>query len=377
MSDLERDTVHLVRFALDGRTADVVAVSRRLLPLIRDRRPDLASEAAATLAALPTKRTRSQRPSPSSTAPLPVDVDSRLGLLRREDFPVLPNEPVWRTEVAEQLNGILVEHRRAAALAEAGLSPTRSALLVGPPGVGKTLSARWLAMRLGRPLLTLDLSAVMSSFLGRTGNNIRVVLDYARREEAVLLLDEFDALAKRRDDDSDIGELKRLVTVLLQEIDDWPSGGLLLAATNHSELLDRAVWRRFERVISFPDPTADEISRLISSLAPDHELPPGHGALLGLLLTGRSFADVAREVTAVRRSAVIEEQPTHTAFVRLVERLAANTPHARRIEVAERLSEAGWSQRETAKLTHVSRDTIRKRGPSTPSKVKAPTESEF
>jgi hypothetical protein len=113
--------------------------------------------------------------------------------------------------------------------------------------LGDTLAARVLARTLGRPLLILDLAAVMSSFLGRTGGNLRHVLDYAKSIECVLLLDELDAIAKRRDDAGEIGELKRLVTVLIQEIDDWPSSGLLVAATNHPELLDPAIWRRFFR----------------------------------------------------------------------------------------------------------------------------------
>ena len=99
------------------------------------------------------------------------------------------------------------------------MDPTRSALFTGPPGVGKTLAAKWMARELGQPLAILDLSAVMSSFLGRTGSNVRAVLDFARDRRCILLLDEFDAVAKRRDDTSEIGELKRLVTVLLQEID--------------------------------------------------------------------------------------------------------------------------------------------------------------
>ncbi|KAG1531821.1 hypothetical protein G6F50_016490 [Rhizopus delemar] len=91
-----------------------------------------------------------------------------------------------------------------------GLTPTRSAIFVGPPGVGKTLKARWLAAQLKVPLYVLDLTAVMSSLLGKSGTNLRAAIDFAKREPCVLLLDEIDAIAKRRSDDSDVGELKRL-----------------------------------------------------------------------------------------------------------------------------------------------------------------------
>ena len=149
------------------------------------------------------------------------------------------------------MDQLVAEHSRVGDLLRAGLSPTRTALFIGPPGVGKTLGDGWLARELHRPLLTLDLSAVMSSFLGRTGANLRHVSDYAKGVPCIMLLDEIVAIAKRRDDSQEVGELKRLVTVLLQEIDDWPSGGLLIAATNHSDLLDPAVWRRFETQIAF------------------------------------------------------------------------------------------------------------------------------
>jgi SpoVK/Ycf46/Vps4 family AAA+-type ATPase len=152
-------------------------------------------------------------------------------------------------DLEETLSQLIQERRQTERLASMGLSPTRSAIFVGPPGVGKTLTARWLASQLGVPLYVLDLTAVMSSLLGRSGTNLRAALDFAKRSPCVLLLDEIDAIAKRRSDDTDVGELKRLVTVILQEVDEWPATGLLLAATNHSELIDPALWRRFDLVI--------------------------------------------------------------------------------------------------------------------------------
>ena len=120
--------------------------------------------------------------------------------------------------------------------------------------MGKTMAAQWVATQLGLPLAVLDLSSVMSSLLGKTGINLRHAFDYAKQSECVLLLDELDAIGKRRGDDSDVGE--RLVTVLLQQVDDWPDGaGLILG--NHPELLDAAVWRRFDLAVPFPEPDTE------------------------------------------------------------------------------------------------------------------------
>jgi ATP-dependent 26S proteasome regulatory subunit len=251
MSDIETDFVHLARFTLSGKRHDALLLIRRALPSLAKKRPDLAVELGALIAGTDVLRRAHNAP----VEPIPVDLDSHLELLRREDSPVLPVEPIWSESIQKELTQICLERAQLERLNAAGVMPTRSLLFVCPPGVGKSLAARFLASELKRPLLTLDLAAVMSSFLGRTGNNIRAVLNFARQGPSVLLLDEFDAIAKRRDDSAEIGELKRLVTVLLQSIDDWPPHGILIAATNHPDLLDPAVWRRFERILRFEVPT--------------------------------------------------------------------------------------------------------------------------
>ncbi len=354
MSDFEKDTVHLVRLALEGRQDDVAALSRRVLRAVAARRPDLASAANGVLEAVAAAPTR------AAQQPLPVDLDSRLELLRREQVPELAIEPTWASSVRDQLVAVIHEREQEDKLLDAGIAPTRSLLFVGAPGVGKTLAARWLAAHTKRPLMTLDLAAVMSSFLGRTGNNIRVVLDFARRTPSLLLLDEFDAIAKRRDDATEVGELKRLVTVLLQAVDDWPTSGILVAATNHPELLDPAVWRRFDRIVEFPHPNIDEIAAVIRQLVGSEDALQDVISLLAALLQGLSFADVVRIVTAARRSAIVRGTSTALALEAVVSDLSEKADLDTRLRVAAWLGSTGKSQREVAALTGLSRDTLRK-----------------
>lgn len=357
--NIESDFMHLARLALTGRSQDVQLLLHRVVKRYRAAAPELADTVAELLREAPTRASPLRR---QSEIPLPVDTDTRLQLLRVEDQPAFDHEPVFEAHLGARLAQLINERRNPTALIDVGLHPSKTALFVGPPGVGKTLAARWLAKTLGRPLLILDLAAVMSSYLGRTGGNLRHVLDYAKSIDCVLLLDELDAIAKRRDDNSEIGELKRLVTVLIQEIDDWPPSGLLVAATNHPELLDPAIWRRFEMVLEFPLPEAPALSAYVADLLAGRLSDPGTwGRILALSLAGRSFSDVEREVMGLRRSAALEGRKLEdvlTAALRVLPESKAN-----RIELASLLVEQGvMSQRQASDLTGIARDTIRKHG---------------
>lgn len=165
--------------------------------------------------------------------------------------------------VSAGLESIVEEIRRWVELDAAGLPRRQRLLLQGPPGCGKTTAAEAVAAELGRPLLVVRLDAVVSSYLGETASNLRRILDYADQAPFVVLFDEFDALGRSRDDSSEHGEMKRVVTAFLQMADRYRGPSLLLAATNHPALLDEALWRRFDEVFTFSLPTVHQLRQLL------------------------------------------------------------------------------------------------------------------
>ena len=355
-SELTNSFLQLARIALTGRDQDIHLVIHRASKKVKTDFPEVSNELVKLLQETPTRSTPLRR---DVDIPLPVDVDSRLHLLKIESAD-LEHEIILSDSLKDSLNQVISERRNSKVLLELGLQPTKTLLFNGPPGVGKTMAAKWIANQLKKPLLVLDLAAVMSSFLGRTGNNIRFVLEYAKNANCVLLIDELDAIAKRRDDNSEVGELKRLVTVLLQEIDDWPSSGLLIAATNHPALLDPAIWRRFEVTLQFEKPEPKQISELLKVLLNGHISDDEHWSkILPIVFSGESFSEIERQIQLIRKVSAIQKKPLSELLNDLLKDVK-KMPRDKRSAMAETMMASGFSQRQVNEITGISRDTLRK-----------------
>lgn len=374
--DLEyigEDLVNLARLAIGDSFEDTRLFLARLVRKYRQSHPELAFRLDQSLKSTQTRSSgssvlrRDTMTVNPSEFPLPVDGDSRLSLIRVFDDRAGLASPILPSAIHDAISAIIRERQEFERLAARGISPTRSAILVGPPGVGKTLSARWIASKLDKPLWVLDLTAVMSSLLGKTGNNLRTALDHAKKHAAILLLDEIDAIAKRRSDESDIGELKRLVTVMLQEVDQWPDNGLLLAATNHPELVDPALWRRFDLVVKFDAPDTVAIGTAIKRFLGDDQ--EAFEAWIGVLtagLQGQSLSDVERSINTLRRGHTLQTAPIEKLICAAIGQRQEALSKVERLNLAIELAKTGQhTHMQISQMTGVARDTIRKHaGPS-------------
>ncbi|MEE5064610.1 AAA family ATPase [Pseudomonas alliivorans] len=193
---------------------------------------------------------------PSVKAPVDRETSAPLAEVIFPDF-VRPVVPIFDTGLSGSVDGLLDEWRNIDRLKAAGVKPALSLMMFGAPGTGKTLLAHHMAKELGYPLVVARLDGLVSSFLGTTARNISNLFTFANRYKCILLLDEFDAVAKLRDDPNELGELKRVVNTLLQCLDERSSIGFTVAITNHESLLDPAVWRRFDIRIEVPKPNWD------------------------------------------------------------------------------------------------------------------------
>lgn len=201
---------------------------------------------------------------------------------------------------------LVEEHARREVLRSHSLTPRHRALLVGPPGNGKTTLAEALAHALMVPLMVARYDGLIGSYLGETTLRLRKLFDFVRTRACVLFFDEFDTLGKERGDIHETGEIKRVVSSLLLQIDDLPSHVVVVTATNHPELLDRAVWRRFQIRLDLPSPTKPQIEKFLEGAASRMRLDFGlNHRMMADRLAGLSFAELEEFTTDIARRYVL------------------------------------------------------------------------
>jgi SpoVK/Ycf46/Vps4 family AAA+-type ATPase len=226
--------------------------------------------------------------------------------VRRPEY--ILSDLVINAAVSSLLEQLIAEVRRWSDLDRHALPRRQRILFQGPPGCGKTSAAEAFASDLGRPFVVVSLDAVVSSYLGETASNLRRVLDYADQAPFVVLFDEFDALGRSRDDSTEHGEMKRVVTTFLQMIDKYQGPSILIAATNHPGLLDPALWRRFDEVLTFGKPSVHDLRRVLRLRLRSTPHSGVNIERFASALRGYPHAAAEKLVLDARRSAVINDR---------------------------------------------------------------------
>lgn len=228
-------------------------------------------------------------------------------------------------------------------LQAAGIKVPRTALFFGAPGTGKTRLALWAAAKLGLPVVLARLDGLTSSYLGTTARNIRALFDFANRYQCLLLLDEFDGIAKLRDDPQELGEVKRVVNAVLQAMDARAHLGLTIAITNHEGLLDPAVWRRFDARIEIGLPDAATRLKIIERYTEGFAVKPGSIKVLAWLTEGYSGSEIETMCDFIKRHMTLyaEQEPSIMETVQLFLDLSA-TSHSSPAREALSREDAYW-----------------------------------
>lgn len=203
----------------------------------------------------------------TSGKPIPLAKPrGELSTLLAASYPKLRlSDMVLEKAIAERLTRIIKEQRQIIKIRSHGLTPRKKLLFIGPPGTGKTMSASVLAGELGLPLLVVRLEGLITKYMGETAAKLRLVFDAISQSRGVYLFDEFDSIGSQRSQVNDVGEIRRILNSFLQMIEQDDSDSIILAATNHPDILDYALFRRFDDVIEFTLPDETLITKLLKN----------------------------------------------------------------------------------------------------------------
>nr|VFJ98662.1 MAG: ATPase family associated with various cellular activities (AAA) [Candidatus Kentron sp. H]VFJ98903.1 MAG: ATPase family associated with various cellular activities (AAA) [Candidatus Kentron sp. H]VFK03715.1 MAG: ATPase family associated with various cellular activities (AAA) [Candidatus Kentron sp. H] len=295
----------LVRLVQSGMRSDKAAFRKVVEAIIAEERHKqhkvLAEKLAGALDAAP-----AERPITNGNGSM---LDQRMGNLFHEVMPQRQlSDLILPEDVLQIFQSLIQEQHRADLLRSYNLEPRNRVLLIGPPGNGKTSLAEAIAEALVVPLLVVRYESVVGTYLGETAVRLRKLFEYAATRKCVLFFDEFETLGKERGDLHETGEIKRVVSSLLMQIDALPSHVLVIGATNHPELLDRAVWRRFQVRMTLPGPTRARLAEWFEKFERRIEVPLGHApSTLAKRLANTNFAEAEEFGTTVFRQYVLEQ----------------------------------------------------------------------
>lgn len=292
---------------------------------------------SARLRQLLSETDRQLKPTDVNSAPtLPVDGESRFALIEDVNLKELSEEPLVLGTAQQDVVSEFISIAKSQGQFEVhGIAASSTMLLYGPPGCGKSRLARHIAKELGLPLYLVRLDGLISSFLGSTSKNIRMVFDFVSKRPCVLLLDEFDAIAKIRDDKQELGELKRVVNSFLQNLDNMGAHSVVIAATNHHNLLDSAVWRRFSYTLELTYPSAEQRETLWRQFLGKVSWHTKDIDVLTDLSEGFSGSEIREVCLRIRRQTIAHgtTPALKDAFVGL-QRIAAGEVHRNRFLTA-------------------------------------------
>lgn len=215
---------------------------------------------------------------------------------------------VLNTDLSQQLGRIIREQRHAAEILSHGLQPRRKLLLMGPPGTGKTMTASVLAGELGLPLFQVRLDGLITKFMGETAAKLRQIFESTQQARGVYFFDEFDAIGSQRGLANDVGEVRRILNSFLQMIEQDQSHSLILGATNHPEILDVALFRRFDDLLHYELPDETHIANVLKTRLGRIVAKGVSWRRLASKFVGLSYAEVARATDEVKKSALIERK---------------------------------------------------------------------
>lgn len=240
------------------------------------------------------------------STPIPVDKETSSPILEII-FPSEINleEPLFDEKIKEAVESVVVEWNNYGVLVEMNATPSRSCLIFGEPGTGKTHLAKWMAKEIKLPIVMAKLDSIVSSFLGTSARNIGNLFKFANRYNCILLLDEFDAIAKLRNDPQEVGEVKRIVNSLLQCLDERNAIGFTIGITNHEQLLDPAIWRRFDVQIDIPKPSNRVVQELLKIFLRPLQFSETELKFMSWCLNGSTGADIEKWTNWLKRMKII------------------------------------------------------------------------